>query len=600
MKKIKIDKSINYLSEAMETLPSNCLFNKGVVGGGGTTISLNDRFDTVIAVPFTELITNKVKQTIENTDLHPHIALGVYSGVTDKEIKEYLEDDSIEVKKIMVTYNSLGRVMKFINPFAYNLLVDEYHILFTDYSFRADAAKMVLDNYSEFRSYTFMTATPIEEEFMLEELKHLPVVEAVWENATTIEIQPIDAVRGITKTSVRMIEKFVNNEVEGNLYMFVNSVRFINSILKKARGLNNDNTRVIYSDYNETQLRIKRGKTSDAPKKINFITSKAFEGADIYDEDGKVVVVSDGNLEHTLLDISTKLIQITGRIRNTKYNDRIYHLTKLKSAARRYTENKMTYEEYKDSIEPAVAMEETVINAVNQTRNLEMVNRLNSNSSFMFFGVEDNEFKLDRNRIKIDLYNYKIANEIYKNKVNLRREYTKQTKLRAVEEARIIVDGVFANYDDVNVYSRTLEELDKLYNEEEDFVKYKQMLVGALDNFRRIEDAIQILGWETIRSLKYHKGNIENTLDYREVKDEFMSNKGKIALILSKENKFKNGQFYSSKEVREFLQEVYDKLGIEIRARGTDIKEYYIVKDSNIRIKGKATRGFNILSRLTN
>ena len=33
---IKIEPSVNYLSEVMTSLPTNCLFDKGKVGSGGT------------------------------------------------------------------------------------------------------------------------------------------------------------------------------------------------------------------------------------------------------------------------------------------------------------------------------------------------------------------------------------------------------------------------------------------------------------------------------------------------------------------------------------------------------------------------------------
>ena len=43
----------------MEDLPQNCIFNKVVTGCGGTTIALFNERNYIIAVPTTELITNK-------------------------------------------------------------------------------------------------------------------------------------------------------------------------------------------------------------------------------------------------------------------------------------------------------------------------------------------------------------------------------------------------------------------------------------------------------------------------------------------------------------------------------------------------------------
>lgn len=57
------------------------------------------------------------------------------------------------------------------------LLVDEWHSLFTSYSFRHQAVVKLLQEASLFERVTYMSTTPIEPEFMLEELSHLPVVE---------------------------------------------------------------------------------------------------------------------------------------------------------------------------------------------------------------------------------------------------------------------------------------------------------------------------------------------------------------------------------------------------------------------------------------
>lgn len=130
---IVIPAGIKYLGEYMDMLPENCIFNKSVVGSGGTTVALTCNHNYVICVPFVSLIQNKIAQ-------HKNI-LGVYKDTKVKEIKDYLADKSIEYKKIMVTYDSLPKLEKYINPKDYKLLVDEYHLLFNCYSFRNKAIK---------------------------------------------------------------------------------------------------------------------------------------------------------------------------------------------------------------------------------------------------------------------------------------------------------------------------------------------------------------------------------------------------------------------------------------------------------------------------
>ena len=69
-----VEKQYNYLSEIPNfKLPSKVLINKGKVGCGGTTVALTDNRDTIVCVPFVNLIKNKEvypiftisKQTVE-------------------------------------------------------------------------------------------------------------------------------------------------------------------------------------------------------------------------------------------------------------------------------------------------------------------------------------------------------------------------------------------------------------------------------------------------------------------------------------------------------------------------------------------------------
>ena len=61
MSDLKINSNNGFLQ--MEDLPQNCIFNKVVTGCGGTTIVLFNERDYIIAVPTTELITNKTGLT---------------------------------------------------------------------------------------------------------------------------------------------------------------------------------------------------------------------------------------------------------------------------------------------------------------------------------------------------------------------------------------------------------------------------------------------------------------------------------------------------------------------------------------------------------
>ena len=127
-------------------------------------------------MPFINLVRNK---EITN-ERRKYDVLGVWGDISRQDIIDYA--NSHETLKILVTYNSFGKVINTLSDSGYNvyrdfsLLVDEYHILFNQYSFRNAPIKELLHYADNFGRVTYMSATPIEKEFLLEELKHLPTV----------------------------------------------------------------------------------------------------------------------------------------------------------------------------------------------------------------------------------------------------------------------------------------------------------------------------------------------------------------------------------------------------------------------------------------
>lgn len=109
--------------------------------------------------------------------------MGVYSGVGDNTITEYIQ--SVNPLKIATTYDSLPRVINTIKEYGMNpykdtfLLVDEWHTLFNSYEFRYDAITNLLNTAKQFERATYLSATTIEREYMLTQLRHLPMCEVI-------------------------------------------------------------------------------------------------------------------------------------------------------------------------------------------------------------------------------------------------------------------------------------------------------------------------------------------------------------------------------------------------------------------------------------
>ena len=158
-----------YLSEVMSELPTRVLLNKGVTGCGGTYVELHSSRNSLILVPTIELAKNKKEDGF----------LIVYGKTKNEEIIKYF-NSKIKYKKIIGTYDCLNRLISlYPKILSYFLLVDEYHILFNSYSFRSEAIQFLLNNYKRFDDYVFMTATPLDSDIILDEIKDLPRVNIV-------------------------------------------------------------------------------------------------------------------------------------------------------------------------------------------------------------------------------------------------------------------------------------------------------------------------------------------------------------------------------------------------------------------------------------
>ena len=558
-----VEKQYNYLSEIPNfKLPSKVLINKGKVGCGGTTVALTDNRDTIVCVPFVNLIKNKCKQNKE--------VLGVYSGVTVDKINEYVETHKI--KKIMCTYDQLPRLASVVG-YNYFLLVDELHLLFLQYIFRDTAIRGVLNEYKNFKDWAFLTATPIESEFMLDELKDIPVYNIEWESKREITVEAVKC-DSVKSTIASIIEKFLNNEIEGNAHIFVNSVKFIAAMIK-------------YFDFEETQCRaiwsknnkeyknycagIPNSDTLSKPKKINFYTSTCFEGCDLYDEDGKIFIVSDSSKAQTLLDISTSIRQIAGRIRNTKY-DKIYHLF----SNTRYNTD-LSYEEFK----------EYALNEAEEAK--KYASRINSDaellkgtksSEYVYLYKNENGFEFDKNLILIDIFNYK-NNNTYSLSVNMLNEYAKNNiKVNLTSDDKKIK---------IASKSITWKEYVKRYCE----LKKSEYYMG--DELELIEEkypfikaAYELFG-DTLVDMR-----IDNVKRAVIAKDDKKNQSEKIIYLLRTCDGFKEGTFTTGKKIKEILQTIYDKAGFDKKATISDFRNYAELKPITKRIEGEVVKGYII------
>ncbi len=206
----------------------------------------------------------------------------------------------------------------------------------------------------------------------------------------------------------------VNGIKSYEAYFFINSVTDIVSILEHCH-LSNDDVRIICADNEENEKKLIGYKISSSlsdSKRLNFITSKSFEGADYFSETGLCFVVSSASNKHTLASIDTDIPQIAGRIR-TKENPFRNKLIHIFNTNHRTMNLDVTFEEMKNITEQSLSKAKETIKyfndaPVNVKDHLRDNIKHDLNKLYMNYDKKNDKFVLNDRLPKLELYNYMV------------------------------------------------------------------------------------------------------------------------------------------------------------------------------------------------
>ena len=594
MKTIKITSTSGYLE--MEDLPHNCIFNKVITGCGGTTVALSNNECYIIAVPTQELIKNKIKRdeagvgtyTLQNGETREIFGLFGYSSyMMKKDLRDYIE--SHEIKKIMCTYDKMEMLLHFIDPKDYRLLVDEYHTLLKAYSFREKAINRVFSTYRMYKSFCFMSATPIMPDFKPSILDDVEEVMAEWDNVEKITVN-LQYSNKPFLTAANIINRYKTDgfiEVNGNksyeAFFFINSVNEICKILKHCN-LTNDNARIICADTEDNRKKLgdfNISTSNSANKQFTFITCKSFEGVDYFSDSAISFVVSSASAEHTKLAIDTDIPQIVGRIRskNNPFRNKIVHIY---NRTNKDIDLITTFEEMTDitnRTEEGVKQQIEKYNKATTRAEKIAIKRLINND--LILETEDGIYYNDA-ILKLDLYNFKVNQIIYKSGISVRTEYQE----RGVKTTAI-------------TYNK--EDGDMKTENETKAITFKEAYLKALscqdlvqrDNYLKVDlvkEAIENLTPEEVRAARYTKKAVKELLIS---KNEKLNQFTKAIKIIKKEMPY--NEFVPVANVKEMLANVYEILGIEKKAKATDITAFFYAKEMVRTIGGKRIKTICII-----
>lgn len=593
-----ISKDLKYLGEMLVDLPDNCIFNKGSLGSGGTSLALSNHINYIIAVPYKAIAESKLSLDFG------HEILFVKSGVYADEIEGYLRRNTGRVKKIFVTYDALDRLVKVVDPKDYKLLVDEFHALLLNYEFRNKAIRSVLNNIKYFNNIVLMSGTPIlNNDFILHELIGIRLVTCIWDCPKRIDLQLLNCINSVEASLTNFIIKHLKENKKENLYIFVNSIEFITKVINHPSLidiLNDTNCKAVHAEDKAKKTRIKRSVITDlGSTKINFITSTAFEGADIIDELGQTVIAIDANIDHMKMDISTTLYQVCGRIRNAR-NSNVDLFCKF--IDKKYID----YDTYKFDLINEYKSVQKLLNTINSLPENER--RLIRRDSFVdpqFIIEEDGKLSIDKNYQPIKLWRYSMNDQMYTNmdtfsKSILNSSYFNLKSIIIVEDKNEFESRRNYSSSLKNVIYQ-LKDLLSIQDKYERKTEYgtssqttlsfedKRFIDDSLKKFPYIWDALKYIGVDKMEKMNFNTRNIKNKL----MKYALHNQSTKIVNLLLEMGV--QGNTYSLKEIKRKLISIYKKLDIKTTAKATDIEKFFICEKTTKIIEGKRTKCFALL-----
>jgi hypothetical protein len=521
MEKLKIESQDGFLH--LEDLPHNCIFNKVVTGCGGTTVVLQNSEDYVIAVPTTELIINKTDITIAGVSREPYNGIypfGLFGRFDDAlpRLKEYL--NSSGTKKIMCTYDKVPRLMEYIKPSNYRLLIDEYHCLLKAYSYRQKAINGVLENFRQFKSFCFMSATPILPSFKPNCLADVKEIQADWGDSIeklTVELQQTNKPYALVANIINAYKRdgFITSE-EGirsyEAFFFINSVTDIVAILKHCN-LSNEEARIVCanSDENERKLSGYTISNSRSPNKMfNFITSKSFEGADYHSKTGLCFVVSTQSNPHTQASIDTDIPQIAGRIR-TKDNPFRNFMVHIFNTNYKKLNLDMTYEQMEAKTNSALEKAQKTVEFFNSAKDKDVKENLranimqNLNKWYMSYDSINDKFILNDILPKLELYNYQVNQRIYKDGISVSKGYSDNGIETSVEDYLKVEDSISTKK---LSFKEAFLRYAKIMSED----AHSPALLLLEEQQPLIRAAFHNLGVARVKNLRYIKKSVEAAL----------------------------------------------------------------------------------------
>ena len=557
-----------------DNIPSNVILDKTLTGIGATYQELHAKRHSIIIEPTLPVIHDKAYGKDE--------ILPVYENCKVPDVKRYLQRAEVKYKKVLTTPESFWKIKNACEELKWNMyntffcLFDECERLTEDSDFRRKIT-MPMKDFFQFKGNAFVSATPLE------------VSDPRFEGFQRIKItpdfdykKPLNLI--VTNSydySVRqlLLEHLVNSS---RVFIFLNTT---NGIEKIVNSLGIEGQSKIFCSEKSVKKLKKKGYTnvaslySEPIAKYNFLTCRFYSALDIILK-VKPDIVMLTNLyeaEHSMIDPYTEAVQICGRFRkeiNGSTFNSITHLTNVRATLKVKTDEEIDIEleEKLKTYEGLQARYNETTDATRKKAIIDDINRL---------GLAEFATKLDDGLLEIDHF----AIDNYYNNERVKRYYLSGNALREAYEGTnhftVNYRNVFLAVGDsdrlelkelptfMERCKLMVDKLNKLQDDpDRDF--YINILKQEKDGELIIE-AYEKLGVEVLANKKYQRADIKKELDkYNTELLRFSS-----MVVQEVKEAFPLNVSMPQEDIKNQLQDIYKRYGIDYKVRKNTIEDYY-------------------------
>lgn len=564
----------------LKTLPTYARIDKTYTGVGGTTAEQLAERDSIIMMPSLNAVFEKVNTPSTLYDIEE--VHGVYGGHNDySDLVEYITSGT-KFKKLYMTMSKKSIQMlrrlygDYPHVFKYNLLLDEIDEIPENGAWRTDLS-MCYNLVTKWKqmaaegsggSVSVISATGMD--FIQHpSIKNLPYYK-------------VSHQKGRNDFPVEVIE---SNDVEttlANLLGTTDSVRnfvFYNAVqdtlnLITALGIESE-SKVFCGNSSASRVGHLYSRDFTNFSKFNFCTSANFRSVN-FNSGGKVFVVTDATSINARLSI-TDIVQAIGRLRTNNKKVTIIMRTK----------------EQKNRIEQSI---DTIVSfyrdIANQILGIAKAYELTGDLTEHFIDIHD-EIMVDNGKLQI---NWAWIEGKVKERVEDRPAHESVEKLIRV----------LAKYDiNATQGNPPKSSIDVPPAEKADWSELTSHVVSVLetdegakgvwegrwnDTEAIIAESYKTLGRQATLGSKSKTDLKSKLVEYK--------TKGAIENVgISLANKLRPGVFYTSKEAKNILKEIYKLKGYARTAKTTDLSDFFMdVKTTHRRVEGKTARGVIVSS----